>query len=39
MFHHTEEKGRNMGPVAVGKSVLYIDTVTQHDIDTYRYTL
>jgi len=31
-----EEKGKNMGPVAVGKSTLYIEKVTEDDIDTYR---
>ena len=25
-----------MGPVAVGKSTLYIEKVTEEDIDTYR---
>ncbi|KAL5265162.1 hypothetical protein ACHWQZ_G006043 [Mnemiopsis leidyi] len=31
-----EEKGKHMGPVAVGKSTLFIEKVTEEDIDTYR---
>ena len=30
------EKGKNMGPVAIGKSVLYIDEADADDIDTYQ---
>ena len=26
-----------MGPVAVGKSTLFIEKVTEEDIDTYRF--
>ena len=33
----SEEKGKHMGPVAVGKSTLFIEKVTEEDIDTYRF--
>ena len=32
----SDEKGKNIGPVHIGKSVLFFDSVTEEDIDTYK---